>query len=1135
MDNSYTNVAIHPPILDGTNYGPWKLKISIYIQSIDSKAWQRVLDGWSPLKRDEEGGGPKPRAQWTTDEIFSSNYNAKAINAIFNSVDMNMFNLIGTCVCARDAWEKLQTHCEGSTSVKKTRMRLLTSKFEKLIMEESETIMQYNTRLKSLANETYVLGDPIFNERLVCKVLRSVPKRFHTKVCAIDESKDTSIMGLDELISSLRTYEMEMEVEDDYKEKKKSEKGAKPLKFPSLPTLEKAWKPNTTRGPRQREYKGYGHYANECSNRLRKGKKNFQINPLGVGCGVATPGRNTIQKSVCFVASKFDNSNDHEEQVAEVYTLEGIQKLYEELYSDWIKRNKLNTTITKENTELKAAVARLEVLMSKKDMELGLLNSELEKGKTNLAKFNSSLDKLDSLLSMGKDDKLGIIFKNSVFKIGESSKSSVFVKEGSNSLNHPSVVSKGKKPISDKTVTVPKTKQLKRPFVCHYCLKPGHIRPFCRKLKNEYLLWESKKVLPPVLHNTKRNWYFDSESSRHMTGTRSADNCYQLGEELACRHSKVDDFSLWHQNLGHVNFKTLKNLSKFEAVRGLTNLKSGVPYICGACQKVSRIRTDHGKEFENSSFSSLCDKKSISQEFSIPKTPQQNYIAERKNRTLQEMTMVMMSSKNISKRFWEEALNTTCHISNRVYLRSGSSMTSYEILMGKRQNINYFHVFGCVCYVLNDRNHLAKFDSKSYKCLFLGYSTNIRAYKMYNLRTRTIMEYINIVFDDFAYFKEPSVVPDVTTPSTTPVPPETDHEDSNQSDEETELITEKDIPSKIQKNHPSSQIIGDVHGTRKTRAKDKVDYRKMVGLVCMSSVYSQVERVDFDENFAPVALIESVQLFLVIECHMGIKLYQMDVKSAFLNDILSEEVYQSDPKVTHLKAVMRILKYVSGTLDLGLWYTRETNTNLFWFSDADWAGDVNDRKSTTGLDPQDIRSEMGYQESDVSAGVTTPKVPSSPLSLPIVPVPAEPIPLDDIMHEDPGNKIDLDNPPNFSVLNRVHPAPPIARRSKRQAGFNPDFTPSKRFYRGPRISLADDDHTSGDDSNDCDYEFVARKNSSNHTAASASASASAPVAKYVSESSASSSSDGVQRINGAKYGRKAQKKKEFGVGEEPQE
>ncbi|XP_073132808.1 uncharacterized protein [Henckelia pumila] len=166
MDTPYTS-AIRPAILDGTNYGPWKLKMSMYIQFIESRAWQRVLDGWIPPMRDDDIPGPKPRSQWTTDENTAAIYNAKDLNAMFISVDMNMFNLIGTCTCARDAWEKLQTHCEGSTSVKKTRMRLITSKFEKMRMEESETIMEYNGRLKSLANEASILGDPISNERLV--------------------------------------------------------------------------------------------------------------------------------------------------------------------------------------------------------------------------------------------------------------------------------------------------------------------------------------------------------------------------------------------------------------------------------------------------------------------------------------------------------------------------------------------------------------------------------------------------------------------------------------------------------------------------------------------------------------------------------------------------------------------------------------------------------------------------------------------------------------------------------------------------------------------------------------------------------------------------------------------------------
>ncbi|XP_073130814.1 uncharacterized protein [Henckelia pumila] len=652
--------------------------MNMYIQSIEYRAWQRVLDGWKPPMRDDDIPGPKPRAQWTADENTAAIYNAKVLNAMFTSVDMNMLNLIGICTCARDAWEKLQTHCEGSAS--------------------NGGIRDHHGiygRLKSLANEASVLGDPISNERLGSKVLRSVPKRFHTKVCAIDESKDTYIMGLDELISSVRTYEMEMEAEDDTKsnfiafqevkeydleenfialiskkftdylkimKEKKDVKGAQPSKFPKLPISEKPQKPANTRGPPQR-YEGNKENRKRLNMHisylfaLLESKKNFQINPLGVGSGVATPGRNTVQKYACFVASNLDNSSDHEDQVADAYTLEGIQKLYEELYYDWIKRNQLNTTFTKENTELKAAVARLEVLMSKKDLELRLLNSELEIAKTTFAKFNFSSSKLDSLLTMGKNEKFGLGFKESVFETGESSKTPVFVKKGSDSLNHPSTASKGKKPIVDKNVSVSKPKQWKSPF-----------------------------VLPPVLHNTKRNtdrkgpivkkvWVyksdvkslkdhltdyieqnggrvtygggakerivgkgtlnvegfpkihnilhveglnanlisisqlcdddlhvkfdknicevFDNTNRWVITDTRSVDNCYQLGEELACRHSKFDEFSLWHQKLGHVNFKTLKNLSKFEDVRGLPNLKSGVPYVCGACQKSKQTRVSH--------------------------------------------------------------------------------------------------------------------------------------------------------------------------------------------------------------------------------------------------------------------------------------------------------------------------------------------------------------------------------------------------------------------------------------------------------------------------------------------------------------------------------------------------------------
>ena len=164
--------------------------------------------------------------------------------------------------------------------------------------------------------------------------------------------------------------------------------------------------------------------------------------------------------------------------------------------------------------------------------------------------------------------------------------------------------------------------------------------------------------------------------------------------------------------------------------------------------KVIRIRSDHGREFENNVFAEFCEDNGISHEFSAPITPQQNGIVERKNRSLQEMARVMLHTTNIPLKFWAEAFNTACYILNCVSLHAGTSTTCYEIWKGRKLNIKYFRVFGSPCYVLNDREQRSKLDAKSDEGVFLGYSTTSRAFRVYNKRTRSIMESINVVIND---------------------------------------------------------------------------------------------------------------------------------------------------------------------------------------------------------------------------------------------------------------------------------------------------------------------------------------------------------------------------------------------------
>ena len=81
-------------------------------------------------------------------------------------------------------------------------------------------------------------------------------------------------------------------------------------------------------------------------------------------------------------------------------------------------------------------------------------------------------------------------------------------------------------------------------------------------------------------------------------------------------------------------------------------------------------------------------------------------------------------------------------------------MTPYKLWKGKKPNVSYFHIFSRTCYILNDREYLGKFDSKSDIDVFLGYSNNSKAYRVYNMRTLTVTESVNIMVDDFCDFSE---------------------------------------------------------------------------------------------------------------------------------------------------------------------------------------------------------------------------------------------------------------------------------------------------------------------------------------------------------------------------------------------
>ncbi|GJS58420.1 ribonuclease H-like domain-containing protein [Tanacetum coccineum] len=162
--------------------------------------------------------------------------------------------------------------------------------------------------------------------------------------------------------------------------------------------------------------------------------------------------------------------------------------------------------------------------------------------------------------------------------------------------------------------------------------------------------------------------------------------------------------------------------------------------------KVKIIRCDHGTEFKNKLMNEFYAKKGIKREYSIARTPQQNGVAERKNRTLIEAARTMLADSLLPIQFWVEAVNTACYVLNRVLVTKPQMKTPYELLMGKPPNISFMKPFGCPLTILNTIDHLGKFDGKSKEDYLLGYSTNSKGFRVYNKVTRKVQDCLHVDF-----------------------------------------------------------------------------------------------------------------------------------------------------------------------------------------------------------------------------------------------------------------------------------------------------------------------------------------------------------------------------------------------------
>ena len=157
-----------------------------------------------------EIGWTKPKealTDWDDAKIKAENFNSRALNVLFSAVTNEEFKKISSTETAKEAWTIFQTTYVGTKVVKDSKLQRLTTSFKEIKMED-ESFDEFYAKLKDIVNSAFNIGETIHEPKIVRKVLRSLPERFHAKITIIEESKDIDKIPLTELVGNLQTYEL---------------------------------------------------------------------------------------------------------------------------------------------------------------------------------------------------------------------------------------------------------------------------------------------------------------------------------------------------------------------------------------------------------------------------------------------------------------------------------------------------------------------------------------------------------------------------------------------------------------------------------------------------------------------------------------------------------------------------------------------------------------------------------------------------------------------------------------------------------------------------------------------------------------------------------------------------------------
>ncbi|KAG7598707.1 Zinc finger CCHC-type superfamily [Arabidopsis suecica] len=718
VDKSEKFVQPAIPRFDGY-YDFWSMTMENFLRS--RELWSLVEDGIPTM-----AVGTSPASEMQRKSVEEAKLkDLKVKNFLFQSIDREILETILDKSSSKVIWESMRKKYQGSTKVKRAQLQALRREFELLAMKEGEKVDVFLGRTLAVVNKMKTNGESMEQSTIVSKILRSLTPRFNYVVCSIEESNDLSTLSIDELHGSLLVHEGRLN------------------------------------GPVQEEH-ALKVSQDEKPSRGR-GRGSFR-GGRGRGRGRSGVNRAIVECYKCHKLGHFQYECPEWEKKANYAELEEEEELLLMAYVEEQQASReevwfLDSGCSNHMTGSKEWFSDLEEGINR-TVKLGNDTRMSVVGKGSVKVQISGITQVipdvyyvpelkNNLLSLGQlqERGLAILIRDGTCKVYHPSKGAIMETNMSGNRMFFLLATKSQKnslclqaeDVSEKEMNL---------WHCRF----GHLNQEALKLLSQ----KEMVIGLPNLKPTKEICAVCMVGKQHRA-SMSKKSSWRASRQLQLIHSDICGpiTPISHSGkryiLTFIDDFTRKTWAYFlheksEAFLTFKIFKASVEKEIG--MSITCLRTDRGGEFTSNEFGEFCKTHGITRQLTAAFTPQQNGVAERKNRTIMNAVRSMLSERQVPKAFWSEATNWSVHIQNRSPTAAVEETTPEEAWSGKKPVVEYFRVFGCIGHVHIPDQRRRKLDDKSKKCVFLGVSEESKAWRLYDPITKTIVISKDVVFDE---------------------------------------------------------------------------------------------------------------------------------------------------------------------------------------------------------------------------------------------------------------------------------------------------------------------------------------------------------------------------------------------------